>query len=228
MALRRLEPTVLVAEQAYEAILEAIVNGDLPAGYRLRIRDLAAELGTSVMPVREAIYRLEQAGLAERAPYKGAVVKGLTAEGLVQVYDVRRPLEVEAVRQGVPLASEEDVAAMRGEFEAMRQAVTDGRVADILDHDENLLSILYSATGNPVFLEVIGSLWQRCRPYKVVGARNTLDSEDTSVLWTYQEGLLGALVARDAQEAARIHDEAIRNAIERIRTGLADFAASAR
>ena len=52
------------------------------------------------MPVREAIRRLEEAGLAEREPHKGAVVKGLTLEELVHVYGVRRLLEGEAARLG--------------------------------------------------------------------------------------------------------------------------------
>ena len=81
-------------------IHEAIMSGDLPAGSRLKVRDLAAQVGTSVLPVREAIRRLEEAGLAERSPHKGAVVKGLTLEELVHVYDVRRLLEVAAARSG--------------------------------------------------------------------------------------------------------------------------------
>ena len=80
-------------------IHEAIMNGDLPAGSRLKVRDLAEQVGTSVLPVREAIRRLEEAGLAERSPHKGAVVKDLTLEELVHVYDVRRLLEVEAARR---------------------------------------------------------------------------------------------------------------------------------
>ena len=96
---KRLTPTLL-ADQVYAALHEAIMSGELPAGSRLRIRDLAEQVGTSVMPVREAIRRLEEAGLAEREPHKGAVVKGLTLEELVHVYGVRRLLEGEAARLG--------------------------------------------------------------------------------------------------------------------------------
>ena len=88
----RAEPSLLT-DQVYAMIREAILKGEMPAGTRLRIRDLAAQVGTSVMPVREAIRRLEEAGLAERSPHKGAVVRGLTLAELVHVYDVRRLLE---------------------------------------------------------------------------------------------------------------------------------------
>ena len=58
---RRAEPT-LPTDQVYAATHEAIMNGELPAGSRLRVQDLAAQVGTSVLPVREAIRRLEEAG----------------------------------------------------------------------------------------------------------------------------------------------------------------------
>ena len=61
----RAEPSLLT-DQVYTVIREAILHGEMPAGTRLRVRDLAAQVGTSVMPVREAIRRLEEAGLAER------------------------------------------------------------------------------------------------------------------------------------------------------------------
>ncbi|ANS30794.1 hypothetical protein JOJ86_007178 [Rhodococcus percolatus] len=55
-----------------------------------------AETSLLTDQVYETIRRLEEAGLAERVPHKGAVVKGLTLAELVHVYDVRRLLEVEA------------------------------------------------------------------------------------------------------------------------------------
>ena len=139
------------------------MNGSLPAGARLRVRDLADQVGTSVLPVREAIRRLEEAGLAERSPHKGAVVKALTLEELVLVYNVRRLLEVEAARLGAARIRPEDCDKMQAEYDLMRTAIAEGRVVDILDHDEALLTVLYSAAANPVLLEMIRMMWYRCR-----------------------------------------------------------------
>ena len=85
----RLGAPLLLTDQVFSAIHEAIMSGDTRTGARLRIRDLAAQLGTSPMPVREAIGRLEQAGLAQRVPHKGAVVIDLSPAELVHVYDTR-------------------------------------------------------------------------------------------------------------------------------------------
>lgn len=97
------------------------------------------------MPVREAIRRLEGAGLAERVPNKGTVVEGLTLEELVHVYDVRRLLEAEAARQGARAISAAGAEAMQRRYEQIRTAVSDGDLVGALDADEAMLETLYRA-----------------------------------------------------------------------------------
>ena len=222
MTLPNLKPTLLT-DQVYAALHEAIISGELPAGSRLRIRDLAEQVGTSVMPVREAIRRLEEAGLAEREPHKGAVVKGLTLEELVHVYDVRRLLEGEAARLGTARITLGDCEAMQAEYQSMLTAITERRVVDYLDHDEALLTILYTASGNPVLVTMIRTLWQRCRAYKTVGAQGTLDAEGAESLWfwRYQKDLVDAARNQDGAAAASASDASLDNATQRIRALLA-------
>ena len=224
---KRAEPTLLT-DQVYSMIHESIMNGDLPAGARLRVRDLAEQVGTSVMPVREAIRRLEEAGLAERVPHRGAVVKGLTLAELVHVYDVRRLLEVEAARLGAQRISAEDCDRMQAEFTLMRAAVDEGRVVALLDHDEALLSILYEAAANPVLLQTIRNLWNHCRAYKIVGAQGSLDSGGDDPLWRFQERLVAAARDRSGDSAAAVNEESLLDATDRIKVLLAtEQAASA-
>lgn len=91
----------LVADQVYEALRTAILTGKLAGGSPLRVRDVAAMVGTSVMPVREAIRRLEETGLATRvAAHRGAIVRQFTVEELIHIYEVRATLELEAARRG--------------------------------------------------------------------------------------------------------------------------------
>lgn len=220
MVISKLAEPTLLTDQVYATIHEAILNGELPAGARLRIRDLAAQVGTSVMPVREAIRRLEEAGLAEREAHKGAVVKGLSLEELLHVYDARRVLEVEAARLGGERISDADIERMQAEYERMRAAIDGGRTVEMLDHDEALLEILYTAGGNPVLVQLIRNLWQRCRAYKIVGARGWLDKPGDDTLWRYQGELIEAARSHDAGIAA-INAASLDNATDRIRTLLA-------
>lgn len=205
----------------FGAIHSAILSGELPAGARLRIRDLADELGTSVMPVREAIRRLEEIGLAEAQPYRGAVVKGFTHEELLKLYAVRRLLETEGTSLGAAAVGERDLATMRQLLGAMSEAVAAGDAVSYLARDEDFLDVLYSAGGNPVLVELIRTLWHRCRSYKILGAEQALSGDAGSRdLLTHQERLLEALSSGDGQAAVRITTESLDAAIERIRTSI--------
>lgn len=212
--------TRLIADQVYERIHQAIMSGELPAGARLRVRDLAAQVGTSVMPVREALRRLQEAGLAEGSPHRGAVVKQLTLEELVHVYEVRLHLEALAARAGAAVIDAEQCDLMQSHFEAMQAALSDGRSVDYLDRDEALLSTLYEAGGNPVLVEMIRGLWQRCRAYKIVGATAAITVEGDS-LWRYQRRLIDAARAGDAAAAEAASRESLLDATDRIRDALA-------
>ncbi len=217
---KRVTPTLLT-DQVYATLHAAIISGELPAGSRLRIRDLADQVGTSVMPVREAIRRLEQAGLAEREPHKGAVVKGLTLAELVHVYGVRRLLEGEAARLGSQRITGEDCERMRADYELMLAAVEERRVVAYLDHDEDFLATLYAASGNPVLVDMIRTLWQHCRAYKIVGAHGTLDATWADSLWDYQHDLLAAACENDGDAALVVSNASLDNAAQRIRALLA-------
>lgn len=218
---KRAEPTLLT-DQVYEMIHAAILSGELPAGSRLKVRDLAEQVGTSVMPVREAIRRLEETGLAEREPHKGAVVKSLSFEELIHVYDVRRLLETEAARLGSEKVTPEDCDRMQSEYELMRKAIDERQVIALLDHDEAMLAILYEAAGNPVLLQMIRALWQQCRAYKIVGAQGSLDAENDDSLWRYQQDLVTAARNGDPAAAAAVNEASLMDASERIKVRLAE------
>ena len=215
------QPTLL-ADQVYDVLHKAIVSGELPAGSRLRIRDVAEQVGTSVMPVREAIRRLEEGGFAHREPHKGAVVKGLTLEELIHVYDVRKVLEREAARRGAERITPEGCARMEAEYGFMRAAIAEGRLEDHLRRDEGLLTALYEASGNPVLVKTIQSLWLQCRAYKTLGIKSTFDStKSNEVLWQYQRDLVAAARANDPEAAAVASDASLDVAAEEIRRRLA-------
>lgn len=221
MSLAKIDDVRLYADRVYDTIHQAIMSGDLPAGSRLRVRDLAAEVGTSVMPVREAIRRLEEAGLAEREPHRGAVVRALTREELVHIYDVRRHLESLAARLGAEQISAEDCDRMDALYADMRRALAERRPIDYLDRDEELLAVLYEASGNPVLVNLIRTLWQRCRPYKVVGAQAVVDADDDT-LWRFQRELIDAARNGDGVAAEAVSSASLLDATRRIRRELVE------
>lgn len=213
----RVEPTLL-ADKVHAVLYDAIMSGELPSGSRLRIRDIAEQVGTSVMPVREAIRRLEESGLAERHPHRGAVVKELSLAELLHVYDTRRLLEGEAARLGAIGISDEELAAMEEAYEKMRAAIQQGRIVEMLDLDEAFLATLYRASRNPVLVTTIIGLWRQCRAYKIVGA---VEASSDDPLWRYQKDLLAAARDRDGVAALAASNASLEDATARIRARLA-------
>lgn len=219
MTLPRLSDRPLVSDQVFGAIHEAIMSGDIPAGSRLPIRDLADQLGTSPMPVRDALARLEQVGLAKRVPHRGTVVARLTPAELVAVYDTRLVLEREATRLGSQHLTGAEAGQMRAQHRLMLEAVASGRRVEALDHDEALLTILYAASGNDVLVELIHGLWRRCRTYKLLGVRGAASDADPTV-WTFQEQLVEAAAAHDTATAVAVTEHSLVSATTRIRSML--------
>ena len=220
-ALAPLGEPALLTDRVYGAIREAIRSGEIGAGERLRLRDLATRLGTSPMPVREAIGRLEQDGLVVRIPHRGAVVSDLTPGELAHVYATRLLLEVEATRLGCAAVTPADVRVMRRAYERMRTAVRAGRVPEALDLDEELLTVLYAAGGNPVLLGLVQDLWQRCRAFKLLGAETAESLRPDEGAWGTQRRLLAAVEAGDAEAAVAVTRESLESSQERIRAMLA-------
>src|ERR1700742_5133073 len=102
-----------LAEKAFETLHQAIMAGRLAPGLRLPIEDLAAALEMSPMPIREALRRLDSAGLVENIPHRGARVTELTVDDLAEVYEARVALEVLAIRRAAERFSDADEARCR-------------------------------------------------------------------------------------------------------------------
>ncbi len=214
MSLPRLAGPALLTDHVFTAIQDAIMNGEIAAGARLRLQDLAEQLGTSSMPVREALGRLEQAGLVQRLPHRGAVVVDVGLDELAHVYEARSLLEVEAARLGAARIDAAGLAAMRIEQAGLVAAVEHGRPAEALDRDEELLRLLYVASGNPVLVELVQGLWRRCRAFKLLGVRSGSDPDQWA---SFQAPLLAAAAAGDGDTAARLTSRSLDDARERIR-----------
>lgn len=158
-----------LADLAYDALAEAIHNRAIKPGERLRIDALAAELGMSITPVREALARTAAAGLTRLDANRGyAVAPALDADGFHQLYAARRAVESAAVRGAgdEPAAWVRDldpasVRPLRSLLSAMAELGRGASYAEYshfsrLDHDLHVRLIRLS--GNPFLLTAFESL----------------------------------------------------------------------
>lgn len=121
-----------LARRVYDQLRQRLRSGDLRPGARLVNRTLAAELGTSTIPVREAIGRLSSEGLLELTPGAGAFVPDPGPDELAELYDVREALEVLAAAAATRFAGEHLVTELRvvcGGFRDVARAIPRGRHA---------------------------------------------------------------------------------------------------
>lgn len=95
------------ADIVIASLREAILNGDIPAGRRLREEELARVFGVSRTPVREALQQLSSEGLVDTSLHQGAIVTQLTTDDILAIYVVREALEGVSARLAARRATPE-------------------------------------------------------------------------------------------------------------------------
>ena len=107
------------AGHAYDVLRRRILNREFAPGTRLVLRDLAEQLGTSVIPVRDALVQLTTERLTVGGAGQGWEVVSLSTLDVREVCVVREALETESVRRCAETAGPEDVAYLRSVAEAL-------------------------------------------------------------------------------------------------------------
>jgi DNA-binding GntR family transcriptional regulator len=136
-----------------EAIKHAILAGELKPGRPLVETDLAAVLGVSKTPVREALKTLAGAGLVTMHPYKGAVVRTVDDDQARQIYDLRLLLEPEALRRAV--SADYGWQQAHGALDRA-DACADQAERSLANRDFH--HELYAGCGNPLLVRMLDDL----------------------------------------------------------------------
>ena len=153
-----LSPPASRTELVAAAIKQAILEGDLLPGQQIVERELAAALGVSKTPVREALKTLVGTGLVSVHPYHGVTVRRVD-RGMVQsLYQVRSLLEPAAIALAVPYQDEETLTAARTSFEtaAAAAAAEEWPRLSLLNRDFHAL--LYARCPNPLLISILEGL----------------------------------------------------------------------
>lgn len=154
-------------EIVYSTIREAIQTGKYAPGRRLVADELAQELGTSRMPVREALRRLEVTGLVSIAPHRGAVVSQLSAREIVEIYHIRAVLEGLAARLAVAHLRREDFERLTALVEQMAAADPSPRErARLLRANHDFHRILWRAAAAPRLTELLENLYDASHRFR--------------------------------------------------------------
>jgi DNA-binding GntR family transcriptional regulator len=211
---------------AQEAVLAElrrfIVTGRLRPGEQIVQDALAAELGVSRVPLREALKILEGEGQVTYVAHRGYFVTQLSLPDLLEVYRIREILEAEAVRVGLPQMTTEDVDRMADAEREVQDAAEAADVAGMTQANRRFHFALIEACGLPRLVRILGLLWDATEVYRSVYFTEPANRERVGA---EHHDLVAAVKAGDVERTVDVLDQHRRHAVAALRTVLATIAA---
>lgn len=192
------------APGAYEQIYQAIIRGEIKPGDRLRETELAEQIGLSRTPIREAIRKLESDGIVEHQPRVGAMVKKLSQQEIVELYEMRIVIEQTAAQMAAKHISDAEVATLQSINAEIAKGGAPDKSAKL---NRDFHSCILHAARNRYLVHSFQGL---AHHFVLLGA-TTIESETrVSEVAAQHEEIIKALQNRDADavaQAMRAHME---------------------
>jgi DNA-binding GntR family transcriptional regulator len=157
-----------IADQIYRTLRSDILNGAFEDGERLVQHAIADRMGTSRIPVRDALKRLEGDGLVVRGPQGGLYCKRFGERDLEEIYTLRALLEPLALRLAAPRLEPEALSELSELIDAMNDAIAAGDAARYLELNREFHMTIYEACDQTRLIHIIQGLWSG-RPLFVAG-----------------------------------------------------------
>ncbi|MBT1158622.1 GntR family transcriptional regulator [Aminobacter anthyllidis] len=184
-------------DQVYASLREELMSGRFAPGQRVPLRAIATAMGTSTMPVREAVNRLVATGALELLPNRRVSVPTLSEDRYRDLTKAKVLIESAAAEASVPFLTNEILERLRSLHVQMCEVASlphnVANVQEYLKLNKDFHFTIYSISDSSALMNVIESLWLQVGPYF-----NLLHSETTG--WRGNDRhkeILRALVARD-------------------------------
>jgi DNA-binding GntR family transcriptional regulator len=209
------EKRTTTPEGVYRVLRAAILGGSVPPGGQLREAHIAADLGISRSPLREALTKLEEEGLIMKIPFRGAFVVEVSAQDVAEIASVRLLVE--------PYAGELSMDELRGRerptllrtIEELNRATEENDIPASIDAHLRFHRLFYDFSGNGI-LQNLWSGWEsKLRLYLAVDHRSYSDVHDIA---REHEGLVACVLDGDVdgfrREVAHHFPSALRGLVE--------------
>lgn len=198
----------------FNTLREAILKGELKPGERLMELQLAAKLGVSRTPIREAIRMLEQEGLAVTVPRKGAQVARMTEKDMEDVLQVRGALDELAVRLATENITPEQLEQLEQARQRFEHSLNSGNVKEIAQADVDFHDAIYQATGNARLVTLLNNLREQLYRYRVEYLK---DRHSYPRLLQEHQEIVDALRRKDKSSASEAMVEHVKNQAEAVK-----------
>ncbi len=204
-------------------IRQKILSGEFAPGLRMRQEELAAQFGTSRVPVREALKQLESEGLVVIVPNSGVWIARVDINECVEMWKIRERIEPLALGESLPHLTDEDILGLEEICRAI-DATTD--VEEFLRLDRQFHLASYRATAMPTLIPMIERIWNTTQHYR--RAYTMLLGRERFWIIQCEHGLLMEAIKRrdveDSERALYSHIRRTRMELERNRTAFTDIA----
>lgn len=209
-------PGRILRDEVLHSLREAILQGEIPPGRHLNEVEIARSIGISRGPVREAIRQLDQEGLVDFLPRRGAIVAGLPKVEIGLTYELRRGIEEWAFTRACDVATDEQLETVEGRWHAIRDAMPRRDLDELIGLDMafhlEVVSIACSPFYRRVWLSLHGVI--RASTLRVNLAGEPIDEARFERSLREHEPLAAAVVGRDRTQAAALVNAHIMGASE--------------
>ena len=203
----------LLGEKVFTQLKNGILAGEYENGAELREVSLSKRLGVSRTPVREALRQLEQEGLVEIYPNRGAHVKGITAKDVEDIFRIRARLEGLCAEMAVSSITQAQLDKLEEIILLSRFYEEKKDMKHLLDMDSQFHEVLFESCGSKMLEHQLKDYHQ----YVQKARFRSLKRQERAKKSTHEhEEILEAIKAKDAKKADELATRHILNAIANI------------
>lgn len=192
-----------LSHRVYEDLRELLLAGQVLPGQKLTLRSLSEALGTSQMPVREAIRQLAAEGALELLPNKGIRVPLMTKEKFRELLTIRLALEGLAVEHAAMRITEEELKAIAGLHASLSKEMKrrNADVSLIINLNKQLHFAIYRTCAMPSLVALIESIWLQVGPVINLDMRSGSSRLSEAPALLHHTDLLEGLQSRSPQQS---------------------------
>lgn len=187
-----------INEMVYKKLLSAIVSAKIPPGSQITTGQLADQFGVSLMPVREALKKLEAGSFISIQKNRRIMIKELSVDDLSELLQIRLKLEGMAARKAVRNCTDETIGKLEQLMEEVKSAKDP---EEFLEKNKLFHHTIYQKANMPILQEIIEALWRRLSPYLHIYVSEMPNYKVLKI--HFHEGILQGMQERDPNKVCK-------------------------
>ncbi len=193
---------VVKSDFAYAVVRDRILSNEYPPGASFNQAHLAAELGISTTPLREALRKLQTEGLVELGAHRDAIITRLSVEEARDLLEMRLALDPLAAGLAAQRRTRDDIAQIRAASEI--HALPGHPSLDQLVRHRRFHQTIYRAAHNDVLIATLDALWDKSDRYRLAALRRNRDDEELQQKDAEHHELMMCVIAGDSDGASEV------------------------